>query len=62
VDGEQVWIIVATTICGLIGWALLCHRSLLKRRVTVADLLALVLVVGVVLGICSLFGVTSAGF
>ena len=38
---------------GLFGWAILCHRSLVKWRLTVADLLALVLVIGVVLGICS---------
>ena len=61
-DGEQVWIIFAVLFSGIVGWVVLCQRSLLKRQVTVADLLALVLMLGIWLGICSLFGVWRTGF
>ena len=45
--------VLAGCTAALAGWFALCHRTLLQRRVTVADLLALVLLLGIVFGIAS---------
>jgi hypothetical protein len=52
--GEDHIVMVLGTMPGaLILWAILCRKSLARRRVTIADVMALILMIGVVLGIIS---------